>query len=130
MRSPAFVFLVGATFLVGVLTGAYLYSSISHRPFQYVDKTIAISWGDGKNDKAFYGAQVYLVPMKNGFSVRARVIIHDSSRWHDCGELGIVETKEKAVAQWSHIDWQPEGLYIGTGENRHFTPRKRIESHR
>lgn len=123
---------LGAVLAGGIVwaASAGVFLSPEARAARDMGRTIAVSWGDGKYGKAFYGAQVYLVPRENGFSVRARVMIDGAHHWHDCGELGAVETRAQAVARWSQVDWRPEGLYIGAGENRHFTPRARIESHR
>ena len=95
-----------------------------------LERTIAIMWGDGKYGPAFYGAHVYMIPQNNDFSVRARVMIGEAGYWHDCGELGRAESRPEAVAKWGTINWRADGLRIGAGENEHFTPRQRIESHR
>ncbi len=96
-----------------------------------VSKLVAVSWGDGKYGKAFYGAFVYLEPREGGQSVKAQVQIgRGNPMFHECGELGHVATAEEAVAKWGKIDWQDDGLHIGTGTNAFFLPRAKLESHR
>jgi hypothetical protein len=53
-----------------------------------IDRTIAMSWGDGKYGKNFYGAHVYVVPDESEYSVRARVLIGDFGYRDDLGEIG------------------------------------------
>jgi hypothetical protein len=50
--------------------------------------------------------------------------------FHDCGELGTVQTDSEAVAGWGTIDWREDGLHIGSGTNRYFLARAKMESHR
>jgi hypothetical protein len=96
-----------------------------------VSRLLAVSWGDGKYGKAFYGAYVYLEPTTGGQAVKAQVQIgRGNPMFHDCGELGRVVTAEEAVAKWGKIDWQDDGLHIGTGTNAFFLPRAKLESHR
>ena len=96
-----------------------------------MDRVVAMSWGDGKYGAAFYGAQVYLEPQAIGYSVRAQVFLGRGNRcFHDCGELGSVATDAEAVARWGTIEWQAEGLQIGTGVDRYFLPRAQFENHR
>jgi hypothetical protein len=92
---------------------------------------VAVGWGDGTHGKAFYGAYVVLAPLEAGYSVRAFVsIARGNGMFHECGELGRVATTEEAVAKWGKIDWQDDGLHIGTGTNAYFLPRAKLESHR
>jgi hypothetical protein len=97
-----------------------------------IDRTIAMSWGDGRYGKDFYGAQVYLVPDGAGYSVRARVLIgagNDSC--HDCGEIGRAASVEEAVERFGRIHWQEKGLTIADPAAGGFhLPRDRLESHR
>lgn len=96
-----------------------------------LSKLLAVSWGDGKYGKAFYGAIVYLEPATFGQRVKARVQIgRGNPMFHECGELGRAATAEEAVAKWGKIDWQDDGLHIGTGTNAFFLPRAKLESHR
>jgi len=96
-----------------------------------LDRLVAVSWGDGKHGPAFYGAHVYLEPAGNEFSVRARVYIgRGNNYFHDCGELGRVQTDAEAVARWSNIAWTEDGLHIGNGTNHYFLARSMFEDHR
>lgn len=96
-----------------------------------LSKLLAVSWGDGKYGKAFYGAFVYLEPVTGGQRVKAQVQIgRGNPMFHECGEIGRAATAEEAVAKWSKIDWQDNGLHIGTGTNTYFLPRAKLESHR
>jgi hypothetical protein len=122
-RTLAF-FLFTAGILLGVLIGRLAPRETT--------QTIAMRWGDGKYGSAFYGAEVYSVRVGSELSVRGRVWIGPGNAYfHDCGELGRVALHEDAVARWSTIRWQEDGLYIGTGsENDYFLERKKIEAHR
>ena len=92
---------------------------------------VAVSWGDGKYGKAFYGAYVQLEPVEGGYAVEAFVTIgRGNPTVHNCGELGRVTSSEEAVAKWGKIDWQDDGLHIGTGTNAFLLPRAKLESHR
>ncbi len=114
--------------LVGFVVGWVRASSVNATR---LDRVVAMSWGDGKYGPAFYGAHVYLVPIASGYSVRARVSIgRGNGYFHDCGELGTVQTDSEAVAQWGAIDWREDGLHIGSGVNQFFLPRAKLESHR
>src|SRR4051794_3782576 len=67
-------------------------------------RTIAMSWGDGKYGKDFYGAQVYVVPGRGGLSVRARVLIGPGNDYqHDCGEIGRAANLPEAVERWGKV---------------------------
>lgn len=121
---------------LGLLVGAALgvfYASFEARGRmeQLTHSLVAVSWGDGKYGKAFYGAYVQLQPVEGGYSVEAFVTIgRGNPTVHNCGELGRVATAEEAVAKWGKIDWQDDGLHIGTGTNAFFLPRAKLESHR
>ncbi len=97
-----------------------------------IDRTIAMSWGDGKYGKQFYGARVYLVPIGSEFSVRARVLIGPGNDYyHDCEEIGRAITIRDAVDRFGKIRWEDKGLYIGDPAAGGFhLPRTRLESHR
>jgi hypothetical protein len=97
-----------------------------------IDRTIAMSWGDSKYGKEFYGAQVYLVPVGSEYSVHARVFISPGGGYyHDFEEIGRAKTVKEAVERWGKITWWPEGLDIGdpAAGGIHY-PRHRLESHR
>jgi hypothetical protein len=114
--------------LVGLIVGRIWASSASATQ---LDRVVAMRWGDGKYGPSFYGAHVYLKPLASGYSVRARVYIgRGNSYFHDCGELGTVQTDPEAVARWGTIDWREDGLHIGNGTNHYFLERAKIESHR
>ena len=97
-----------------------------------VQRIVAMSWGDGRYGKAFYGAEVYLEPAANGYSVRGRVwIAHGGDYYHDLGQLGTVTTPAEAVARWGSIQWSDTGLTIGPGNPNPFVfTRAQLESHR
>jgi len=96
-----------------------------------LDSVVAMSWGDGKYGPAFYGAHVFLEPRETGYSVQARVYIgRGYGAYHDCGELGRVQTDAEAVARWGRIEWRDDGLHIGTSPGAYFLPRAELENHR
>ena len=78
-----------------------------------LDHLIAFGWGDGKYGKGFYGAHVYLKPERNGYSVRARVMIgRGSNYYHDCGIIGTVTNAAEAVQHWGVITWKDDGFTL------------------
>jgi len=96
-----------------------------------VDRIVAMSWGDGTYRPAFYGAEVYLVPLDSGYSVRALVHIGRANDLaHDCGEIGRAQSDTEAVARWGVIAWHEDGLHIGSGTNEFFFERAKLEHHR
>ena len=95
-----------------------------------LNRVVAMSWAGGFED-AFYGAHVYLDPLSVGYSVHARVQIgRGNPYFHDCGELGKVQTAAEAGARWGRIDWRDDGLHVGRGTNHYFLPKGQLESHR
>ncbi len=118
--------------LIGIAVGLF-YGGFKarERTEQLTHSLVAVSWGDGKYGKAFYGAYVLLEPVAGDYSVKAFVNIgRGNGMFHGCGELGRVATAEEAVAKWGKIDWQDDGLHIGTGTNAYFLPRAKLEAHR
>jgi hypothetical protein len=127
-RLRAFVIVAVVAVLIGYIGGWLHASSVSAGR---LTRVVAMRWGDGKYGPAFYGAHVYLVPIDTGFSVQARVYIgRGNSYFHDCGELGTVQTDAEAVANWGTIDWREDGLHIGSGTGAYFLSRAAIENHR
>jgi hypothetical protein len=122
-------FIIGVVaLLVGYLVGAVVEGNASRKE---LGRLVAVSWGDGKYGPAFYGAHVYLEPVTSGYSVRARVYVgRGNDYFHDCGELGRVQTDAEAVARWGTIEWREDGLHIGRGTNHYFLPKAKLESHR
>jgi hypothetical protein len=116
-------------FVLGVIFGWLVSGYFGERA---IDRSIAMSWGDGKYGKDFYGAQVYLVPVGSQYSVRARVHIGSGNAYyHDCGELGRANSVQEAIERWGTIRWHQDGLDIGNpAEGGYHLPRKRLESHR
>jgi hypothetical protein len=114
---------------LGIVLGWLLSGIFGERA---VDRTIAMSWGDGKYGKDFYGAQVYLVPVGSEFSVRARVFIGPGNGYyHDFEEIGRVTTVSEAVDRFGKIRWEEKGLSIGDPvAGGLFFPRARLEAHR
>lgn len=121
-----------------IFTGAFLsvfllgWLLAANKGEQQMERLVAVSWGDGKYGKAFYGAYVFLRPVTGGgYYVMARVQIgRGNPMFHDCDALGYVADPKEAVAKWGKIDWQEDGLHIGTGTNAYFLPRAKLESHR
>ena len=114
---------------LGVVAGWFASGVFGERAF---DRTIAMSWGDGKYGKDFYGAQVYLVPTGSEYSVRARVVIGAGNPYyHDCEEIGRATSVRDAVNRFGKIHWDEKGLNIGDPAAGGFhLPRARLESHR
>jgi len=127
-RLVPFVVVAVVAFLLGGVAASIRLNDASETQ---VARIVAMSWGDGGYGPAFYGAHVYLVPLTSGYSVRARVYIgRGCDYYHDCGELGTVQTDTEAVARWGTIDWQADGLHIGSGPDSYFLARAKLESHR
>ena len=92
-----------------------------------VDRVVAMAWGDGKYGKAFYGAQVYLEPVSGKYVVSARVHLgRGNDAYYDCGELGLANTADEAVARWGRIEFRADGLHIGD----YLLSRELLEAHR
>jgi hypothetical protein len=129
MRTIHLVLLISLVALgIGILIGFWIGEQ---RSAIRVDRVVAMSWGDGKFGKAFYGAHVFLEPRAGGYSVGARVYIGRSNNYFDdCGELGRVSTDTEAVGRWGRIEWHDDGLHIGNGTNQFFLPRAQFERHR
>ena len=118
------VLVIAGCFVLGFVTGAYC---LSRDHSAQVGDVIAMDWGDGKYGKAFYGAQVYVVPAGARFIVRAQIHIgYGNGYLHDGGVLGIGNSFEEAVQKWGKIEWRPDGLHVGD----YFMSRARVESHR
>ena len=120
-------------FLSGYVTGWVRGQLPSERR---IDRVVAMSWGDGRYGRAFYGAHVYLEPLDEqpGYAVHVRVYIHrgtfSRSYFHDMGEIGRAASDEEAVARWGTLTWRPDGLQIGNEPNAPFLPRETLENHR
>ncbi len=96
-----------------------------------VDRIVAMKWVDSKYGPAFYGVQVYLVPIPSGYEVKARVHIgRGNDYFHDCGKLGVVKADSEAVSQWGSIEYRDDGLHIGKGSIEFFLPKADLENHR
>jgi hypothetical protein len=127
-RLVPFLAVAVVAILVGFVVGWVRASSLNATR---LDRVIALRWGDGKYGPSFYGAHVYLEPVNNGYTVRARVYIgRGNNYFHDCGVLGTVQTDSEAVAKWGAIDWRVDGLHIGNGTNHFFLAKAKMESHR
>lgn len=127
-RSIPFLVVAAIGVFVGVVGGWILAST---KGATRLERVVAFSWRDGKEAPGFYGAHVFLVPKNGGYSVQARVYIgRGNDMFHDCGELGTVQTDAEAVARWGSIAWRTDGLHIGNGTNQYFLPRSQMESHR
>ena len=99
-----------------------------------VERMVAFEWRKPIPNTAPYGAHVFLVPLEQGFSVRAKVHVDRSGPFmeyvHDCGELGRVATADEAVDRWGRIEWKDDGLHLGSGTNHFFLERSLLENHR
>ena len=127
-RFAPFLIVAAVALLVGFVTG---WMRASAKSATRLERVVVMSWGDGKYGPSFYGAQVYLEPRRSGYSVRARVHIgRGNDYFHDCGELGTVQTDTEAVARWGTIAWHDDGLHIGSGTNHYFLSKGQMESHR
>lgn len=125
-------FRIIAKYLLAVLVGFACGWFLSVRVVETrLENVVAFDWAGGTYGPAFYGAHVYLVPIKRGYSVRARVYIgRGNNYFHDCGELGKVESDAEAVSKWGQIAWREDGLQIGAGPDHFFLARSQLESHR
>lgn len=127
-RFVSFLAVAIVALLLGFVAGWIRASSVSATR---LDRVVAMSWSDGKYGSSFYGAHVYIEPVAGGYSVRARVYIGRGNEYfHDCGELGTVQTDSDAVARWGAIDWREDGLHIGSGADHYFLAKAEMESHR
>ena len=123
-RTPIFVVFGACCLFLGFAAGCWLFS---HDRSGQVGDVVTMVWGDGKYGESFYGAQVWVEPVGSRFTVRARVHIgHGNSMYQDCGILGTEDTFPEAVRKWGKVDWQPDGLHIGS----YFLPRAQMEAHR
>lgn len=118
-----------ALMAIGAFVGWFLSGVFNERAH---DRTIAMSWGDGKYGKNFYGAHVYLVPEGDEYSVRARVLIGPGNNYYDdFQEIGRAKSVQEAIDRFGKIQWDEQGLKIGDPEKGGFyRPRVRLESHR
>jgi hypothetical protein len=114
---------------VGFVAGWFVHANSDAEAIQRV---VAMSWGDGKYGQGFYGAEVFLVPVANHYSVRRRVWIGRGNGYqHNPVELGVADNPAQAVEKWGHIEWTEAGLTIGPGDPEpYFLPRAEIERHR
>jgi hypothetical protein len=102
-----------------------------------LERLVAVSWGDGKYGKAFYGAYVYCEPRPDGqLDVKLAVRIGrggpDGAYTHNPRTLGTVKNDEEAVARWGAITWSDRGLLVGGPANAagQLFPRHELENHR
>jgi len=129
------LYIIGSVFLalaVGFVAGRLVSVNSGAEAIQRV---VAMSWGDGSQGeqfKALYGAEVFLEPVGDRYSVQRRVWIgRGDDHWHTDVELGVVDNPKEAVTRWGHIEWSDAGLTIGPGDPEpYFMPRAEIERHR
>jgi hypothetical protein len=120
-----------ALIAVALLPGAWIVYCKLRPPIDLDERIIAVQWGDGKYGLAFYGAFVYMAREPAFISVRARVFIgHGNDYWHDCGEIGRVQTEEEAIEKWGRIVWREDGVHIGDENTGFVLPRRIVEQHR
>src|SRR5687767_6660622 len=123
MHRPLTLFIVALlTGVVGFVAG---WGAVAAKNSKRAGSVVAVSWGDAAHTKAYYGAFVYLRQKADHYSVRARVYLgRGGEPFHDCGELGKVQTPAEAVQRWGTIDWKPDGLHIG----QYFLARVELEN--
>lgn len=120
--------LIVVTLLTGVVGFVAGWGAVAAKSSRRAGSVVAVRWGDAVHAKAHYGAFVYLRQKADHYSVRARVYLgRGSDQFHDCGELGKVQTPAEAVERWSAIEWAPEGLRIGGGTNQYFLARADLQ---
>jgi hypothetical protein len=103
-----------------------------------LDDTIAMSWGDGRYGKAFYGMRVFLEPGELAsasgptVSVRAEVRIgRGNGMRYDAGPIGVASSRADAVARFGTITWREDGVHVGSpGHDEYMLERTRVEAHR
>src|SRR5262245_17695046 len=112
--------------------------AVSYRPEAApVSRTIAVTWGDGRFGRAFYGAHVFVLEgeVDGQLAVHAVVYIDRPDRFvsyqHDCGEIGRVASWADAVSKFGTIRWSQEGLRIRDGSATDYVlGRAELENHR
>jgi len=126
MHRPATLIIIALLAgLVGFVAG---WGAIASQSSKRAGRVVTVSWGDAAHARAHYGAFVYLRQRPEGYSVRARVYLgRDGTVFHDCGELGTVTTPAEAVDRWGNVEWQPDGVQIGSRTNRIFVSRTELE---
>ncbi len=97
-------------------------------------RLIAVSWGDGKYGKAFYGVYVYMgKELENEVEIKAKIYIGRGSYlfnyFHDLGVIGKSRNEPGEINQWGKIIWKPDRIEIGAN-NTFFFPRAKLEQHR
>lgn len=108
---------------------------LEQQNFQWND-TIAVSWGDGKYGKAFYGTYVFLGNNVGGkVEVKARIYLgrrgYFSWYAYELGVIGIANDDVEATKMWGNIKWVPEGVEIGGSDGvKYFVKREYFENHR
>jgi hypothetical protein len=114
--------------MIGALCGWFLSGIFGERA---IDRTIAMSWGDGRYGKQFYGAQVYVVPQGSEYSVRARILIGPGNGYyHDGEEIGRAATIQESIDRFGKIHGEGQGLTIGDLAEGFHLPRVHLESQR
>lgn len=128
-----------ATLLLALVAVAALALSVHfYRRASQLERLVAVSWGDGKYGKAFYGAYVFYEDhdgQDGPLLVKLAVRIDRGTLWsqyaHDTRQLGVAKDAADAVEKWGVITWSDKGLTVGrTPENAHFFPRDDLERHR
>jgi len=96
---------------------------------------IALSWGDSRYGPALLRAEVHAIPLPGAQQqVSARIYIDRPGVWfsHEHGPiaLGHAQNHQNAVAQWGTIQWGPEGVRFGSGDQSVLVPQSVLEQHR
>ena len=123
---------------VGFGLGVFVYYP---ERLEMVRDTIALSWSDGTEFQGgpglqgFYGAHVVGRETAEGFEVSCHVHIGPPDGWvsyeHDCGVLGVVESRAVAVERWGTIQWTEDAVWIGDpARDGVSVPRKTLQQHR
>lgn len=108
--------------------------SVVWPPAQRYQNLIAVSWGDGTQGKALYGAYVYAQPDAAGVRVIATIYIGRPTLWQSYERtpitLGVAPTDIDAVARWGQVAWSAQGVTFGVGPYAHRIARSDLERHR
>lgn len=119
---------------LALLLIAFALLAMAWPPAQRYQNLIAVSWGDGTQGKALYGAYVYAEPDGAGVRVTATVYVGRPTLWqsyeHTPIVLGTAADDIEAVARWGRIAWSEQGVTFGTGADARTIPRLDLESHR
>lgn len=117
-----------------LLTLALVLLAVAWSPAQRYQNLISVSWGDGTQGKALYGAYVHAEPEGTGVRVIATIYVGRPTLWqsyeHKPIDLGLAADDIEAVSRWGRIEWSEQGVTIGAGPHARLIPRIDLENHR